>query len=184
MLRQDFKKMMDDAPMLRQPLRDQIGDLREARPLGRNPVEKPREARGECGGLSGQERLLAAPVAPVQDEPRQQQAPAQLGDRRRHRQILRAAVGQRQLVGIEIADRPHPRQQQRGPDHFAVRGYAQECVSQRAHRAAGRQQNSNPRQLKRIGTRHPEQPSRQRRQKRPVRGNRIDLGLHSIFKPC
>ena len=41
MLRQDLKKMVDDAPVLRQSLRDQIGDLRETRPFGRDPVEKP-----------------------------------------------------------------------------------------------------------------------------------------------
>ena len=53
MLRQDLKKLVDDAPVLRQSLRNQIGDLREARPLGRDPVEKPGEARRERRGLSG-----------------------------------------------------------------------------------------------------------------------------------
>ncbi len=67
----------------------------------------------------------------------------------------------------------------RGPRHFAVRCYTQECI--RSERApAGRQQNGYARQHQRIGARHPEQPGRQRRQKRPVRGDPVDLGLHSI----
>ena len=130
MVRQDLKKLVDDAPMLRQPLRNQIDNPREACSLGRDPIEKPGEARRERRGLSGQERLLAAPFAPLQDEPGQQQTPAQLGDRRWHRQVLRAAAGQRQLVRIEIADGPHPRQQQRDPRYFSLRRDTQECVSQ------------------------------------------------------
>jgi len=65
-LRQDFEKTMDDAPMLRQALRDQVSDPRKTRPLGGNSVEEPRQARRKCRGLSGQKRLLAAPFAPVQ----------------------------------------------------------------------------------------------------------------------
>ena len=53
------------------------------------------------------------------------------GLRPRHSgQIRLAGVGQQKLVGSEIADRPHPRQQQRGPSLFPVRRYPQECVSQ------------------------------------------------------
>src|ERR1700719_5217017 len=66
MLRQDLEKMVDDAPVLRQSLRNQIGDLREARPLGRDPVEKPGEARRERRRLSGEERRLARPARPTQ----------------------------------------------------------------------------------------------------------------------
>src|SRR5437763_11048129 len=70
MLRQDVQKFVDDAPMLGEPLRDQVRHPRETSLFGRLLIEKPGKARRERSGLSGRERFRATAFAPVQDEPR------------------------------------------------------------------------------------------------------------------
>ena len=63
--RQDFEKGAHDLPMLGQIGRREVGEPRKARSLGRNGVEKPREAGGECGGLARQERVADCAVCPT-----------------------------------------------------------------------------------------------------------------------
>ena len=68
---------------------------------------------------------------PFHYQPRQQQLAPQRRDRGWDRQIIAIgdAVDKREFVGIEIAYRPHARQQQRRPRLFAVRGNPKESVA-------------------------------------------------------
>ena len=52
--RQDFQEFVNGLPMRGEVLGDEICEAREGGALGRDSVEKPGEARGECGGLAGQ----------------------------------------------------------------------------------------------------------------------------------
>ena len=56
-LRQDLEQVMDNAPMLRQSVREHVGDPVEARPLARHPIERSRAraaaSAAACPGRSG-----------------------------------------------------------------------------------------------------------------------------------
>ena len=191
--RQDFEKAADDLPMLGQIGRRQIGEPRKARALGRHRVEKPRQTGGECCGLARQQRVAAAPPAPLQHQPGQQQPAPHFRDRRRHLQAaildrvlepdLDSSLDQRQFFRIEVADRPHPRQQQRRSRLAPIGQHAQKGIAQGAHGAPGRQQNGDPRQCQRVAAGAGEQTLGQGREKRPVWRDRVKSGLHRASRP-
>ncbi len=95
----------------------------------------------------GSSGSATAPSAPLQHEPGQQQPAAQFRDRRRHRQMLPSSadtLDQRQLVRIEVADRPHPRQQQRRSRFPPVgHGRAERPRAERAPRAGSAAEQSS-----------------------------------------
>ncbi len=84
---------------------------------------------------------------------------------------------------IEVADRPHPRQQQRRAGVSPIGQDAQKSLAQSADRTPGRQQNGDPRQRQRIIAGDGEQPLGQGRQKRAVGRDRVELGLHGGSRP-
>ena len=114
--RQDVEKAQHHLPVLGQFRRRQVAQSVEAGALGRRLVEQPGERRRQRGGLSRQQRLVAARRAPARapagsaaggGATRGSPAGCPGSDRR----PLGAA--ERDLVVVEIADRPQPRQQQR-----------------------------------------------------------------------
>ena len=70
-------------------------------------MEQAGERRSERCRLAGQQRALAAGLAPAEHELGQQQAAAQLGDGGRDGKgrILDARITERDLVIVEVADR-------------------------------------------------------------------------------
>ena len=186
MLRQDLKKLVDDAPMLRQPLRDQIGDPREACSLGRDPIEKPGEARRECGGLSGQERLLARRSPQCRT--------SRVSSRRRRNSGIGGGTARSSAPPSDndsSSESRSPIGRIRGSSNGVPATFPSGATRRNASRSERTARRVGSRTVmrgssKRIGSRHPEQPGRQRRQKRPVRSDRIDLGLHWLYnsKPC
>ena len=140
--------------MLGMFLGHQLGEAVEVAALGLHLVEKARELGGERRRLARRERTGALRSAPGEHQPRQHQAAAQLrhGGRNVERVAALAFVAeQRQFVGVEIAHRHEPRQQQRAP-----RARAQERLGERAHGAPRRQQDGHARERQRIvaGARH------------------------------
>src|SRR5207244_170375 len=95
--------------------------------------------------------------------------------------------GPAELVRIEIAERPHTRQQQRRPSLSPLRYRAQKGLTQSAHSAPRRQQNANARQKQRIAAGHLQKPASERRQERALGHNRVDFGpdtvCHGGFHP-
>ena len=140
---QDSQEIQRLLPVLGIALGRQVGQGIEIQALGLDLVQEPGQLGGQAGGL-----VLAGGVVgtllragPGQDEPRQQKLPAQRRDRRRQvvfapgaRQALLGA--QQQLVLVQVAQWPHPRQHERP----AARG-AQEGLAQSAAGAPGRQQD-------------------------------------------
>ena len=96
-------------------------------------VRRARSSRAPAGSAAGGGAIRGSPAAPP-------------GSRRRRLPPL----PKRNLVGVEIADRPHPRQQQRRAGVAALAGQPQKRLAQRPHRAPGRQQHGHPRQPQRV----------------------------------
>ena len=139
-------------------------------------------AAAECGGLARQQVALPFPP-PFRHQPGQQQPAAQFRDRRRDRQIaaLRGIFDGGELIRLEVADRPQPRQQQRSPGLPSVGCGAQKRLAQRPHRAPRRQQHRNPRQYQRIAAGERQQSLGQGRQKRALGRYRVELGCTENF---
>jgi hypothetical protein len=118
--RQDVEETQHGLPVLGKLGRGQIPEPGKIGALGRRRVDQARERPRQRGGLAGKQRVGALARAPLEHQPGQQQRPAQFRDRRRHRKAgllgpVAGAAVEPQFVGVEIADRAQPRQQQRRP---------------------------------------------------------------------
>ena len=180
----DAQEIQCDLPVLRIFRRHQPGQLVEGQPLGLHLIQKARQFGGQPYRLVRAARPVLQPFAQLQDQAREQQLPPQGGDCRRDvgcgaARCLRLAL-HLDLVGIQIAQRHHARQQQR-----PAIGQPQEGLAQGAAAAPGRHQDQHARQGQRIalGPRH--QPGGQRVGEAGAGRNREDGGggdrHHTIF---
>ncbi|WP_430436080.1 hypothetical protein [Oceanibaculum nanhaiense] len=151
----DAQEIQRDLPVLRIFRRHQPGQLVEGQPLGLHLVEQPRQFGCQPYRLVRAARPILQPLAQLQDQAGEQQLPLKRRDCRRDvgcgaARCLRLAL-HLDLVGIQVAQRHHARQQQRP----AV-GQPQEGLAHGAAAAPGRHQDQHARQGQRIaaGPRH------------------------------
>jgi hypothetical protein len=170
---EDVEKAQHGLPMLGEIERRERGERGKICAFGRRSVDEARQCPGECRGLPRELRLVLVRSAPIQHQPGQQQPAAQIGDRRRNRQCL-VSGSEVEFVAIEIADRPHPRQQQRRSGVAALGGQPQKRLAQAARRAPGRQQHGHSCEPQRVAFRHRHEAARQRGEERAVGGNRVE----------
>ena len=171
----DGEELQGELPVPREFVRHQGGELCEGQALDLDLIDEPRECRRQTHRLVGADRV----PGPLLYLPRQQHAPAQGRDRRRHLGLgVRLGPGaggleQGQLVLVDIAHRQEPRQGQ-GP----APGPAQEGVAQGTAGAAVRQQYKGPGQRQRLvrGAPSVDQPGGQGVDERQTRFNVVDRG--------
>ena len=188
-LRQDFEKAADDLPMR--------GEIRRARgraaarnsaPSRRHGVEKPgeRSRRVRRPGRAAAGRSTA--------QPRPSRMTSRVSSRRRRSSgiaggtasvslVAPSAADQSQLVSIEVADRPHPRQQQRRSGLRPSAVGAETPRATRAPRAGSAAARSSAAAA--ADRRRPVAAARRakRRQKRPVRRDRVDVRGGTAARP-
>ena len=181
MVGQDAEEFEGDLPVRGIGLGHQVGESVEAEPLDLHLIQETTElggklrrlVRARCRGATPVRRLESAP--PLENEPGESQATAQL----RHRRLeVEAAgrprflrAGKRQLVLVEIADRHHPRQQQR-----PAPGLPEERLAQRPAGAPCREQEGVAAQGEGIASGLGEHARSERVEEGDARWNRVDCG--------
>ena len=181
MVGQDAEEFEGDLPVRGIGLGHQLGEPVEAEPLDLHLIQETAELGGKPRRLIRARRRGAAPVRrpesapPLENEPGESQATAQLRHRRLEVEaagrprLLRA--GKRQLVLVEIADRHHPRQQQR-----PAPGLPEERLAQRPAGAPRRQQEGVAAQGEGIASGLGEHARGERVEEGDSRWNRVDRG--------
>ena len=146
-LGEDGEKAEGELPVAGIVLGHQPGEAVEAQPFGLDLIQQMGEVGGQAHRLGGG----GGEIGGTENDPRQQQSPAEVVDGRRQveaagqpRQLLQR---QPQFLGVEIAQRRHGGEQQ-GP----AAGAPQEGFAQRAAGAPGRQQHRHPSQRDRVGS--------------------------------
>ena len=136
----DFQEFAGYLPMLGKLIGDDAVEGLKSEPLGLDLIQQPTEIAGEYSGLRGQDRPLAGLLAPVQDQPGQQQSPAHLRQCRWDAEAAAAVIakGEVEFLSIEIAKRQKPGQQGR-----VAAAKSQKRLMQSATGAARRQNHAD-----------------------------------------
>ncbi len=149
MLGEHFEEFEHELPMLGIFRRRQRSEIGEITGLALYLVEEARELARQARRLARQQRRGAAAASPFEDEASQEQSSAQLRERGRDvgaaRLARRIARREAEFVVVEIAERPHPRQQQGATVAGAEKGFAEGAAG-----AARRQQDGDAREGERI----------------------------------